>query len=76
MHASVLGQMNWLGMKVQEHNSVNVELQRKEMVSGFIECDDTEYNGILDAHRSRNLYPCTAGKKLFAPDGQRQVPDE
>jgi len=25
-----------------------VELQRKEMVSGFLDCDDTEYNGILD----------------------------
>jgi len=48
MHAPFLGQMNWLGTKVHEHNSVNVELQRKEMVTGFIDCDDTEYNGILD----------------------------
>ena len=60
MHAPVLGQMNWLGMKVHEHNSVNVELERKEMASGLIDCDDTEYTG----------------KIPFAPDGQRPVPDE
>jgi len=49
MHAPVLGQMYWLGTKVHEDKSENVELQRKEMVSGFLHCDDTEYNGILDA---------------------------
>jgi len=49
MHAPVLGQMYWLGTKVHEDKSENVELQRKEMVSGFLDCDDTEYNGILDA---------------------------
>jgi len=49
MHAPVLGPMYWLGTKVHEDKSVNVELQRKEMVSGFLDCDDTEYNGILDA---------------------------
>jgi len=49
MHAHVLGQMYWLGTKVHEDKSENVELQRKEMVSGFLDCDDTEYNGILDA---------------------------
>jgi len=49
MHAPVLGQMYWLGIKVHEDKSENVELQRKEMVSGFLDCDDTEYNGILDA---------------------------
>jgi len=49
MHAPVLGQMYWLGTKVHEDKSENVELQRKGMVSGFLDCDDTEYNGILDA---------------------------
>jgi len=48
-HAPFLGQMYWLGTKVHEDKSENVELQRKEMVSGFLDCDDTEYNGILDA---------------------------
>jgi len=49
MHAPVLGQMYWLGTKVHEDKSKNVEQQRKEMVSGFLDCDNTEYNGILDA---------------------------
>jgi len=38
-----------LGTKIHEDKSENVELQRKEIVSGFLDCDDTEYNGILDA---------------------------
>jgi len=42
MHAPVLGQMNWLGTKVHEDKSENVELQRKEMVSGFLDSYDTE----------------------------------
>jgi len=49
MHAPVFGQMYWLGTKVHEDKSENVELQRKEMVSGFLDCDNTEYNGILAA---------------------------
>jgi len=49
MHAPVLGLMYWLGTMVHEDKSENVELQRKEMVSGFLDCDDTEYNGILHA---------------------------
>ena len=49
MHAPVLGQIYWLGTKVHEDKSENVELQWKEMVLGFLDCDDTEYNGILDA---------------------------
>jgi len=49
LQAAVLGQMNWLGTKVHEDKSENVELQRKEMVSGFLDCNDTVYNGILDA---------------------------
>jgi len=49
MHAPLLCLMYWLGTKVHEDNTENVELQRKEMVSGFLDCDDTEYNGILDA---------------------------
>jgi len=49
MHAPVLGRMYWLGTKVHEDKSENVKLQRKEMVSGFFDCDDTEYTGILDA---------------------------
>jgi len=49
MHAPVLGQMYWLGTKVHEDKSGNVELQRKKMVSGFLDRDDTEYNWIVDA---------------------------
>ena len=49
MHAPILGQRYWLGTKVQKDKSENVELQRKEMVSGFLDCDDTESKGILDA---------------------------
>jgi len=49
MHAPVLGQMYSLGTKVHENKSENGELQGKEKVSGFLECDDTEYNRILDA---------------------------
>jgi len=49
IQAPVLGQMNWLGTKVHEDKSENVELQRKEMVLGFLDCDDTEYNRILEA---------------------------
>jgi len=49
MHTAVLGQMYWFGTKVHEDKSENMELQRNEMVSGFLDCDDTEYNGILDA---------------------------
>jgi len=49
MHAPVLGQMYGLGTKIHEVKSENVELQRKEMVSGFLDCEDTEYNGIIDA---------------------------
>jgi len=49
MHAPVLGQMYWWGTKVHEDKSENGELQWKEMVSGFLDCHDTEYNGILDA---------------------------
>jgi len=55
MHAPVLGQMYWLGTKVNEDTSENVELRRKEMVSGFLDCDDREYNGILDA-REAGIY--------------------
>ena len=42
MQAPVLGQMYWLGTKVHEDKYENVELQWKKMVSGFLECDDTE----------------------------------
>ena len=49
MHAPVLGQMYWLGVKIHQDKSENVELQRKEMVSGFLDCDDPEYEGILAA---------------------------
>jgi len=48
MHTPVSGQMSWLGTKAHEDKSENVELQRKEMVSGFLDSDDTEPNGILD----------------------------
>jgi len=49
MHAPILGQRYWLGIKVHEDKSENVDLQRKEMVSGFLDCDNTVYNRILDA---------------------------
>jgi len=49
MHALVLGQMYWLGIKIHADKSENVELQRTEMVSGFLDCDDAEYEGILAA---------------------------
>jgi len=49
MHAPVLGQMYWLETMVHEDKSVKIELQRKEMVLGFLDCDDTEYNRIPDA---------------------------
>jgi len=48
MLAPVLSQMYWLGTKVHEEMSENVELQRREMVSEFLDSDDTEYKGILD----------------------------
>jgi len=57
MHASVLGKMYWLGTKVHEDKSENVELQWKEMVSGLLDYDDTEYNGILDA-LGAGIYIC------------------
>jgi len=57
MYAPVLGQMYWLGTKVHEDKSENVELKRKEMVSGFLDCDDTGYNGILDA-LGAGIYIC------------------
>jgi len=49
MHAPVMGQMYWLGSKVPEDKTENVERQRKEIVPGFLDCNDTGYNGILDA---------------------------
>jgi len=49
MHAAVLGQMYSLRTTVHEDKSENVKLQRKEIVLGFLDGDDTEYNGILDA---------------------------
>jgi len=57
MHAPVLGQMYWLGTKVHEDKSENVELQRKEIVLGFLDCDDTDYKGILDA-LGAGIYIC------------------
>ena len=52
MQAPILGQMYWLGTREQGDKSENVELQRKEMVSGFLDCDDAEYEGILAALRA------------------------
>jgi len=49
MHAQLLGQKYWLRIKIHEDKSENVELQRKEMVSWFLDCDDAEYEGILTA---------------------------
>ncbi|KAG0636535.1 hypothetical protein HOY80DRAFT_1054188 [Tuber brumale] len=47
MHTPALGKMYWLETKIYEDKSENVELQRKERVSGFLDCDDAEYDGIL-----------------------------
>ncbi|PUU81057.1 hypothetical protein B9Z19DRAFT_1122692 [Tuber borchii] len=49
MHTPVLGQMYWLGVKIYEDKSENMELQWKEMVSGFLDCDNSEYEWILAA---------------------------
>jgi len=49
--------MYWLRTKVHQDKSENVELQRKERVSGFLDCDDTEYNGNLDA-LGAGIYIC------------------
>ena len=49
MHPPILGQIYWLGTKKHEDKSENVELQWKEMVSGFLDCDDAEYEEILAA---------------------------
>jgi len=57
MHTPVLGQMYWFGTQVYEHKSENVELQQKEMVLGFFDCDDTEFNGILNA-LGAGIYIC------------------
>jgi len=47
MHAPVLARcIGW--EPGYEDKSENVELQRKEILSGFLDCDDTEYNRILD----------------------------
>ncbi|PUU76141.1 hypothetical protein B9Z19DRAFT_1066871 [Tuber borchii] len=53
MHTLVLGQMYWLGVTIHEDKSENVELQQKEMVSGFLNCDNAEYEGILAAVGAR-----------------------
>ena len=49
MHTPVLGLRSCLGTKVHEDKSGNVELQQQKIVSGFLDCDDNKYNGILDA---------------------------
>jgi len=59
MHDPVLGEMYWLGTMVQENKSENVELQRKEMVSGFLDGDDTAYKRILDALGAGIYIPAT-----------------
>ena len=57
MHAMVLGHMYSWGTKVHENKAENVERQRTEMVSAFLECDMTEYNRILDA-LGAGIYIC------------------
>ena len=57
MHAPILGQRYSLGTKVHEDRSENVGLQWKEILSGFLDYDDTEYNGILDA-LGAGIYIC------------------
>ncbi|PUU80001.1 hypothetical protein B9Z19DRAFT_1124336 [Tuber borchii] len=49
MHTTVLGQMYWLGVKIHEDKSENVEPLQNEMVSGFLDSDNAEYKGILAA---------------------------
>jgi len=53
MHAPVLGQMYSLETKGHGDKAENVERQRKEMVSGFLHCEDREYDRILDALGAR-----------------------
>jgi len=42
-----------------QDKSENVELQWKEMVSGFLDYDDTEYKGILDTLGAGIYIPAT-----------------
>ena len=49
MHAPILGQMYWLETKEHSEKSENIILQRKEVVSEFLDCDDVESEGILAA---------------------------
>jgi len=62
MHAPILGDMYWLGTKIHEDISENVELQRKEVVSAFLDGDDAEYDGILITLKAgiyiRGTVPC------------------
>src|SRR5207302_5419836 len=49
IYTTVLSRTYWLRTKIHEDKSENVEIQRKKMVSGFLDCDDAEYDGILVA---------------------------
>jgi len=69
MHAPVLGQMYCLGTKVHEDKCENVELLRKEMVSGFLDCDDTEYNGIHDVLEAGIYIRATVHSMEMMPSG-------
>src|SRR5437899_9832016 len=49
IHTPVLGRTYWLGTKIHEDKSENVEIQGKEIVSEFLDCDHAEQNGMLVA---------------------------
>jgi len=69
MHAPVLGQMYCLWTKVHEDRSENVEIQWNEMVSGFLDCDNTEYNWILDALGAGIYIHATVHSMEMMPSG-------
>src|SRR5437588_725013 len=52
MHTQFLGRTYWLGTKIYEDRSENVQIQRKEMVPGCSDRDDAEYDGILFAPKA------------------------
>ena len=57
MRTLVMGHIYWLATTVNEDKYENVELQRKEMVSGFLDYDNTEYSRILDT-LGAGIYIC------------------
>jgi len=66
MHVPTLGDMYWLATKIHEDMSENVEMQRKEIVSGFLDSDGAEYGGILTALKAGIYIRTTVhGRKMM-----------